>query len=74
MAKKKLVFEDAIKRLDQIVKELEDGQLSLEKSLQLFTEGIEISKFCQESLEDAEKRIYELTKDAKLVDFKDNEM
>lgn len=61
MGKKKMAFEDAIKRLEDIVRELEDGQLPLEKALELFSEGIAVSKFCQSALEEAEQRIMLLT-------------
>ncbi|HBV96849.1 MAG: hypothetical protein JL50_15290 [Peptococcaceae bacterium BICA1-7] len=61
MAKKKQTFEEAIKRLEIIVKDLEDGDLPLEKALGLFSEGIELSKFCQSALEEAEQRIMVLT-------------
>ncbi len=74
MAKNKMEFEDAIKRLEEIVKELEDGQITLEKSLKLFSEGIELSKFCQSSLENAEKQIQMLTESGKLVDIKDDDI
>lgn len=63
MAKKKINFEEAIKRLEVIVRELEDCQLPLEKALDLFSEGVEISKFCQNALNDAEQRIMLLTAD-----------
>ncbi len=58
-----LSFEDAIARLEAVVKELEDGGLSLEKALELFAEGIELSKVCNKSLEAAEQRIVILTRD-----------
>jgi exodeoxyribonuclease VII small subunit len=74
MAKKKIEFEDAIKRLEEIVEELEDGQITLEKSLKLFSEGIELSKFCQSSLENAEKQIQILTDNGKLVNIKDDDI
>lgn len=61
MAKKKQSFEEAMKRLESIVKELEDGELPLEKALELFSEGIELSRLCQSSLEEAEQRIMVLT-------------
>jgi len=61
MVKKKQTFEEAMKRLESIVKELEDGELPLEKALELFSEGISLSKFCQSSLEEAEQRIMILT-------------
>jgi exodeoxyribonuclease VII small subunit len=61
VTKKKQTFEEAIKKLETIVKELEDGDLPLEKALDLFSEGIALSKFCQSSLEEAEQRILVLT-------------
>ncbi len=54
-------FEEAIKRLEEIVRELEDSQLPLEKALELFEEGISVSKFCRAALSDAEQRIMVLT-------------
>ena len=69
MAKKKMTFEVAMKRLEEIVKELEDGQLPLEKSLELFSEGINVSKLCQSSLEDAEQHIRVLTVEGELREF-----
>ncbi len=69
MAKKKMTFEEAVKRLEEIVRELEDGRLPLEKSLDLFSEGISISKFCQASLEEAEQRILVLTAQGDLKEF-----
>jgi exodeoxyribonuclease VII small subunit len=56
-------FEEAIARLEAVVKELEDGGLPLEKALELFAEGIELSKVCNRSLEAAEQRIAILTRD-----------
>ncbi len=64
-----MTFEEAMKRLEEIVRELEDGQLPLEKSLELFSEGINISKFCQASLEDAEQRIVVLTVEGELKEM-----
>ena len=50
-------FEKALKRLEEIVTELEDETISLEASLELYEEGIELSKHCTETLEEAELRI-----------------
>jgi exodeoxyribonuclease VII small subunit len=50
-------FEAAIAELDAIVKKLEEGDLSLEKSLELYERGIHLSRFCHSRLEDAERRI-----------------
>jgi exodeoxyribonuclease VII small subunit len=50
-------FEAAIAELETIVKKLEEGDLPLEKSLELFERGVQLSRFCHTRLEDAEKRI-----------------
>lgn len=50
-------FESAIAELEAIVKTLEDGDLSLERSLELFERGVELSRFCHGRLEAAERRI-----------------
>jgi exodeoxyribonuclease VII small subunit len=54
-------FESAIAELETIVKHLEDGDLTLEKSLGLFERGVQLSRFCHARLEDAERRIAMLT-------------
>ena len=56
-------FETALKRLEEIVKKLETGELSLDSALQLFEEGIKLSRFCHTSLEQAERRVEVLLKD-----------
>ena len=50
-------FEAAIAELETIVKKLEEGDLALEKSLELYERGVQLSRFCHTSLEAAEKRI-----------------
>ncbi len=50
-------FESAIAELESVVKALEEGDLPLEKSLQLFERGVQLSRFCHARLEEAEKRI-----------------
>ena len=62
MAKK--TFEQALKQLEQIVNELESGDIPLEKAIKKFEEGIELSKFCAEKLDESEKRVTMLTQDA----------
>ncbi|MBE9573568.1 MAG: exodeoxyribonuclease VII small subunit [Proteobacteria bacterium] len=56
-------FEDAMKELEEIVKRLESGDLSLEESLKIFEEGIALSRYCFKKLEEAEKRVSILIKD-----------
>ncbi len=55
-----LSFEAALKRLEEIVAELEGGRLSLEDSLSRFEEGMRLSKLCQEKLKGVELRIEKL--------------
>ena len=50
-------FESALTELESIVKQLEDGNLSLEKSLELFERGVELSRYCHTRLEAAERRV-----------------
>ncbi len=50
-------FEAAIAELESIVKKLEEGDLALEKSLELYERGVQLSRFCHTRLEQAEKRI-----------------
>ena len=54
-------FESALTELESIVKTLEDGNLALERSLELFERGVELSRFCHTRLEEAERRIEVLT-------------
>src|SRR4029450_2819847 len=55
-------FETALKKLEEIVKKLETGELSLESALALFGEGIKLSRFCHTKLEEAERRVEILLK------------
>ncbi len=56
-------FETALAALEQIVRELERGDLPLEKSLALFEQGVRLSRECQERLGAAERRIEVLLRD-----------
>lgn len=55
-------FEEALKKLEKIVAELEDGNLSLDESLQKYEEGISLSKMCSKKLEIAKKKVELLLK------------
>jgi len=57
-------FESALKTLEDIVAQLEGGDLSLDRSLELFEEGVRISRFCSTKLREAERRVEMLTKTA----------
>ena len=56
-------FEHSIKRLEQIVENLEQGSIPLEDSIRMYEEGVKISKDCLQRLHDAELKIKRLTKD-----------
>ncbi len=57
-------FEDAMKRLEEIVGDLEGGDLSLEDSLKVFEEGMKLIKFCSDKLEEVEQKVTMLVKDS----------
>lgn len=63
MAKKK-IFEDSLKRLEEIASEMEKNEISLEKSLKLYKEGIEEAVFCADFLKNIEQEVSILKKDA----------
>jgi|TARA_B110000263_G_scaffold207342_1_gene188641 exodeoxyribonuclease VII small subunit len=55
-------FEKAMTRLENIVDELERGDLDIDKSLEIFEEGIKMSRLCSKKLNEAEAKIEKLTK------------
>jgi len=77
MAKKesKHSFEQSLARLEKIVTLLEQGDVSLDESLSMFEEGISLSKECMDTLNNAEVRIKQLSKDLngklQLTDFEE---
>ena len=54
---KDIKFEEALSRLEEIVRELENGTAELDKSLDMFEEGVALVKLCSGKLDEAEKRI-----------------
>ena len=52
-----LTYEQAIKRLEEIVSRLEQGTISLDESIQLYEEGVKLSEFCLHKLETAKQKI-----------------
>jgi len=59
----KQTFEKAMNKLEKIVQELESTDLPLEKAITKFEEGVQLSKFCSEKLDETEKRVTILLKD-----------
>ena len=63
--KENMTFESASARLEEIVKILEQGNSSLDESLKLYEEGVLLVRFCNDSLDNAEKKIKMLVTDSK---------
>jgi exodeoxyribonuclease VII small subunit len=61
----KTTFEQSMKKLEQIVQELESGDLPLEEAMQKFEEGIKLSRLCSKKLDETEKKITLLLQDQK---------
>ncbi|MEW5801543.1 MAG: exodeoxyribonuclease VII small subunit [bacterium] len=53
----KFKFEEALERLEQIVRQLEEGSLGLDESLKIFDEGIKLTQACTKKLEESERKI-----------------
>ena len=71
MAKEELNFEESLKKLEDIVKELENGTVALDDAITKFTEAMKLASSCNEKLKNAEESINKiLTKDGSLEDFK----
>jgi len=58
-------FEEALKKLEKIISELEGGDLSLDEAMRLYQDGVELSRACNQRLESAKKKIEVLTKNKK---------
>ena len=60
--KKEIEFETALKKLENIVENLETGELSLEQALKLYEEGVRMADICSKRLTEAEKKVEVLMK------------
>jgi exodeoxyribonuclease VII small subunit len=57
-------FEDALRRLEEIVNKLEEGEVPLDRAMDLYEEGVKLSKACTDRLKSAELRLKKLSKSA----------
>lgn len=57
MKEKGVSFEKAIEELEEIVKKLEKGELTLDESIEFFQKGVELTKYCSKRLDEAERSI-----------------
>ncbi|RMD49670.1 MAG: exodeoxyribonuclease VII small subunit [Candidatus Thermofonsia bacterium] len=64
-----LTFETALLELQNIVNQLEDGDLTLEKSLQLFERGQQLAAYCAKQLDEATLKIEQLTADGEIIEL-----
>ncbi|MGM0413926.1 MAG: exodeoxyribonuclease VII small subunit [Bacillota bacterium] len=73
LEKDKLSFEDAINKLEVIVRELDNDLLSLDEAMDRFTEGLKLIKFCQQELDQAEGKLEQIVKEdgefSKVISF-----
>ncbi len=56
-AKKSFPFEESLNKLESLVEQMEEGDLSLEDSLKTFEEGIKLTRECQKALQSAEQKV-----------------
>ena len=64
-----LSFEQALEKLESIVRKLEAGEMPLEESLKAFEEGVRLSGFCHRRLDEVEKKVQLLLNDGNKVPF-----
>ncbi|KHF39536.1 exodeoxyribonuclease VII small subunit [Halalkalibacter okhensis] len=74
--KTELSFEEAMKELEQVVEQLEQGDVPLEKAISMFQEGMALSKQCHEKLEKVEKQMDQILHEdgeLELLNFQEDE-
>ena len=57
MTKKEIPFDEAMQQLENIVRQLEQGDVPLENAIELYQKGMELSKLCSDKLQSAEKQL-----------------
>lgn len=72
--KNNVKFEDAVIRLEEIVGNLEKSDLSLEDSIKMFQEGMELAALCNTKLDEAEKKINTIMKNTKTGELEEKEL
>ena len=68
-----LTYEQAISRLEEIVNQFENNEISLEKSISLFQEGIELSQLCDLKLKNIQAKVAQIYEEGQLKDLKTEE-
>lgn len=70
----KKTFEEAMQRLEEIVSQLELGNLALDESLKIFEEGMELTRFCEGKLNEADKKIKLLVQNGRDFELKSTDL
>ncbi len=68
--KEKETFESALEKLEKIIKELENGEIDLDKSISEYEKAMKLIKFCNTKLNEAEESVNKIMEDDKEKDFK----
>ncbi|MFQ8703159.1 MAG: exodeoxyribonuclease VII small subunit [Eisenbergiella sp.] len=68
-AKNELTLEEAFARLEEVTRMLEDEDISLEQSFAVYLKGMELLKYCNESIDKVEKKVLVLNGEGKLDEF-----
>lgn len=69
MAEKQMTLEDAFLQLEEVMKQLEDETISLEDSFAVYQRGMQLLKYCNESIDKVEKKVLMLNGEGKLNEF-----
>ncbi len=67
MAEKEIMFNQAMEQLEEVVRQLEQGDVPLEEALTLYQKGMELSKVCHDKLQNAEKQLVTMMQEGKEV-------
>lgn len=69
MENKELNFEEAMSKLELVIKELESGNCSLDDAMDKYATGMKLVKFCDDKLKSATEKVNKILKDGELKDF-----
>ena len=69
MNEKEVSFEEALKKLEEAVNKLENGEIKLDEAFKMFEEGIKYAKICENKLSDIEEKVAKILKDGNKEDF-----
>ncbi len=73
MEKENLSYEDAMKRLDEIITILENNKATLDESIKLYQEGVELAAYCDSQLKNVEDRVAKIFNGTAFVDMEDDQ-